>query len=347
MAAALIRKTLLQRRQFPEIILYITVSILRDDVDFFHLLTLDDSTGEHSSPLNPSSCPDSMKWFVAHIRAQKPTSAAPVGLLSGDERFREEFGTGCSLPPLRSLVSCLVSRVYNQCIALNQKVALACEADDGQLPRLHHKQWRALRVLAFGIFVLIGSEPGSAIALSRPEVALLVDMLRHASLLLTECKTSAPKTVCAVICNVLLLAAAVPSDPATESVHPPMAQTPAINNAATANTATGPLSDPQACTVNGLAALTVHLARCVSSCEVLGAALVHVHCQEYESVRALVRHNLGWPASLDVDLEFFAAKRFAVYAVAVRTAMAPGVLGQCLVFQTLSIRDGPATGLWR
>ena len=149
-----------------------------------------------------------------------------------------------------------------------------------------------------------------------------------------------------MICNVLLLAAAVPSDPVAKPVQPQMAQTTAMNNPATANiTQTGPLGEPQAGTVADLTALTVQLARCVPSCEVFGTALVHVHCHEYESVRALVRHNLQWPASLDLGPEFFVAKRFAVYAVAVRAAMAPSWLSQCMLFQTLSIRDGPATGL--
>ena len=345
-AAALIRETLLKRRQFPVMILYITVSILRDDVDYFHSLTLDDSAANQCALLNPSSCSDSVKWFVTHIRAANPTTAvpvsAPIGLLSGHARFQEEFAKSCSVPPLRALVSCLASRVYSLCLALNKQVAVARDADDPQLPRLHRKQWRALRVLAFSIFVLIGNEPGSTIALSGREATLLMDMLRHASSLPTEPKTCPPKVLCAVVCTMLLLAAAVPSDTATKSGQPPMAQTTAINNP---TTHAGPLSDPQTGTIAALTTWTVQLAQCVSSCEVFGCALVHVYCKEYASVRALVRHNLRWPDSLDAGPEFFVATRFAVYAVAVRTAIAPNWLSHCKLFQTLSIRDGSATGL--
>ena len=340
--ASLIRKTLQERKQFPRLILYITSYVLRDDVDYFHSLTLDDSARMGCAR---TSWSDSFDWFVTHVRTQQkkapaaPAGAepAPVSLASGYSHFQEQFANDRRLPPLRALVSCLASRLYHTLIALNEQVT---RSKDPQLPQLHCRQWRTLRVLALTLFVLIGNDPASAIALSRREVVLMVTLLRHDGLLsfsgMKACPPSYPKVLCAVICTMMLLAAAILPNPVTESgqvMHQPKTQTAPPPD-------TAPDADPAA----ALTALTAQLVGCVPCCEVLTTALVHVHCQEYASVRALVCSNMCWPVSA-VGPAFFEPKRFAAYAAAVRSAIAPSTLCRCVHLKTLSIQDGAATGL--
>ncbi len=363
------RQILIQNRKFPHLILAITSYIVKDELDFFHSISLRD-TGSfsvditlphiHYSQTVSKQRPSFLEWLIQHIRkVQKDVLRYPpqsIDLMSGYQLLWDRHK---HLPSLHSILSYLASRMYFLIAELNKKVLQGIIKDSSvtwlrnkfSFTNLYATQWQALRVFAVILFLLIGNENQSGFTLSSDDAVMILKLLGQDGIFSCITKKDYPDNCShvarGVICISLLVAANISPTSALAKLAPAESfeSTRDKDLSNKVLTAFGNKTN----LIKEVIVLTQRLVTaCIPSCEVLHAALLHVYSENPTrvcSLRALIQCNLHWPKWLAISTLFVKEANLEAYSLAVRKHVSPIQICQRMYLRQFPVRDSPGTGM--